>query len=606
MKAVIVDRQLSSDELAQVRSFDGTVFTTDQVYAADKGATVLSLSEEDSAKFVDKVWHHILDFPNSKVGSEFMAKISHENFYMWYCLRFRMYNQLKHDFLLYHTLKPALDESSSITLYSNADDAWQLFYDGSAAIETIKADQQNSGSSKQAKKAFMKRFVKRALGQAFKGSGFSKPKHIVLANNRHYQPMVDLRSLQSRKGNPYLEYLFDVAGDDICVLEYPIFPAQNDSIEAVNNVRTFDYGGDASVYRQDWIMIRGMMNPGFWIKYRNLKKQWNADLNAIKASCTDAMDQNILHRMQQWRSIGFLCLIYFITTSSWVKRKRKKILSVSAIGESNSEIRSMFEAFKRYDIPTVGIMHGAVHAANIHYSYAKEELKYKPFPDYYFVWGDFWKDQIQEFTGIAANRLIPTGQIRTDVIPKLLDKAKNNKSDRLSVVFASQPFRDMNMRVQAAKLVFAAIAKLPGDQIEFILKPHPAETSDAFFTEIADRVGLKGMIISRDRDLYEQLAECDVLMTCYSTVGAEAVYFGKAVITIDAEGRDLAGYAQEAIATAVRNSAELTAVLQQMLDNGVQVDLDAHARFITKYVHKINGRASERTLEALRAIENKQ
>jgi CDP-glycerol glycerophosphotransferase (TagB/SpsB family) len=193
------------------------------------------------------------------------------------------------------------------------------------------------------------------------------------------------------------------------------------------------------------------------------------------------------------------------------------------------------------------------------------------------------------------------GQVRTDIIPKLLEQNKTlklpfNYQSKKLVVFASQPQLDPKLRKQAALDVYKSVKQL--SDILLVVKLHPAEKNDfEYYRDIANEAGCNNYQIILNVDLYLLLSKTDVLITCFSTVGAEAVYFKKPLITLDHLDEDLLNYHQEGVALKATNDEELKKCLEKTLDPDYKLDQDAYRQYVKKYAYKIDGQVSNRILD---------
>jgi len=67
---------------------------------------------------------------------------------------------------------------------------------------------------------------------------------------------------------------------------------------------------------------------------------------------------------------------------------------------------TFIEACQEKDIQVVELQHGIIHSGHFGYSYPGSRTK-NTFPDYLFVWGDFWKESVEY--PIPNDRVIPVG-----------------------------------------------------------------------------------------------------------------------------------------------------------------------------------------------------
>jgi CDP-glycerol glycerophosphotransferase (TagB/SpsB family) len=199
--------------------------------------------------------------------------------------------------------------------------------------------------------------------------------------------------------------------------------------------------------------------------------------------------------------------------------------------------------------------------------------------------------------------VVSVGQIRTDIIPVLLQSEKLKKAvPENLILFASQPQRDPELRFQAAFDVFQAARELPKSKL--IVKLHPREYGDkAYYHAIATKAGCTNYILDATSDLYQLIASCNVLITCFSTVGTETVYFHKPLIILDHLNQDIMGYAAEGVAFQATNSDNLTRILTGILNGSLKIDRAKYDAFIQKYAYRIDGKVAERCIEAITSVK---
>jgi len=138
-------------------------------------------------------------------------------------------------------------------------------------------------------------------------------------------------------------------------------------------------------------------------------------------------------------------------------------------------------------------------------------------------------------------------------------------------------------------------------EIDLVVKLHPAEKNDfEYYHTIAKQTGCSNYQIVLDVDLYLLLSKTKILITCFSTVGSEAIYFNKPVISLDHLNEDLLNYHKEGIAFKAINGEELKDCINNILNGNLKVDLNAHQRFIEKYAYKIDGKVADRIIEKIK------
>ncbi|MCK5078526.1 MAG: CDP-glycerol glycerophosphotransferase family protein, partial [Bacteroidales bacterium] len=114
--------------------------------------------------------------------------------------------------------------------------------------------------------------------------------------------------------------------------------------------------------------------------------------------------------------------------------------------------------------------------------------------------------------------------------------------------------------------------------------------------------GLERIMITLSVDLYLLISVCDILITCFSTVGTETIYFGKPLIILDHLKQDIQNYHKEGVALQASNEKELENHIANILSGKTSIDKEAYERFISKYAFAIDGKASERAIGFIRGL----
>lgn len=272
--------------------------------------------------------------------------------------------------------------------------------------------------------------------------------------------------------------------------------------------------------------------------------------------------------------------------------KQAGIQKLLILDEYSPNQRCLVHAASILDIECIALQHGGMHDLHPGYIYGEEDSIHNIFPSQFLTWGasyskflkrNNWNSRIQE-----------VGHPRTDIINRL---KKNSKSDTVKIMFASQPHKDEAYTEHVAKLVFEAFAKI-GKKIEPFLRPHPLEHNLDKYQKWASEAGLADLNMEAREDLYVALANTDMVITAFSTVGQEAIYFNIPLITVDYLERDIASFEKEKVAVNAQNSSELEALINQRMDNS-EIDTDAYNTYINKYAHRIDGKVHDRILKIL-------
>jgi CDP-glycerol glycerophosphotransferase (TagB/SpsB family) len=300
------------------------------------------------------------------------------------------------------------------------------------------------------------------------------------------------------------------------------------------------------------------------------------------------------------KSSGFFLYRYFAARNFF---DHSEIKAVIAADENSPLTKSILDAAKFCGIKVIGLQHGTMHDLHPAYLYTENDRKNRVMPDLTLTWGRYWEEFLVEKGNYPKGSVASVGQIRTDIIPVLLS-VENQKQvgPTGKVVFASQPQRDPELRYQAAFDVFKAASKLPESRL--IVKLHPREFADSgYYSSIAKDAGCTNYVLDTTSDLYQLIAKCDVLITCFSTVGTETVYFHKPLIILDHLKQDIMGYAAEGVAFHATDSLSLTNILSGIFRGTLKIDRAKYDSFIQKYAYRIDGKVAERCIEAITKSE---
>jgi len=318
----------------------------------------------------------------------------------------------------------------------------------------------------------------------------------------------------------------------------------------------------------------------------------------LELSTVHRMTLEVFHSLD--KSSGFFLYRYFAARNFF---DRSGIKAVIAADENSPLTKSILDAAKFCGIKVIGLQHGTMHDLHPAYLYTVNDRKNRVMPDLTLTWGKYWEEFLIRKGNYPSDSVISVGQIRTDIIPVLLtaEKQKMAKPTDL-IVFASQPQRDPELRYQAAFDVFKAASKLPKSRL--IVKLHPREFADSeYYSAIAKAAECTNYVLDATSDLYQLIASCDVLITCFSTVGTETVYFHKPLVILDHLKQDIMGYAAEGVAFHATDAESLTSILSGIFSGTLKIDRERYNAFIQKYAYRIDGKVAERCIEAITSVD---
>ena len=197
-----------------------------------------------------------------------------------------------------------------------------------------------------------------------------------------------------------------------------------------------------------------------------------------------------------------------------------------------------------------------------------------------------------------------TGQPRFDEINKKKVKSKKQACKEFGldfnkkiVIFAAQPLKSGRVIKKATIEFIKTIEKIKNrDDFEFIIKLHPRMSKNDL-PEIQD----KNIKIIEDADIYSLLNCCDVLITCFSTVGLEAVFLGYPVISIEIGEESRLDYGKEKVGISLNKKGELENAINRILyNNNFKKNFQKNRkRFIENFAYKLDGRSTERIVSLI-------
>ncbi len=284
--------------------------------------------------------------------------------------------------------------------------------------------------------------------------------------------------------------------------------------------------------------------------------------------------------------------------------KIKGIKTFTCHHEHSYHHRSFVRGAKRAGVKTIGFQHGTIHLAHIHYMYNVNDKMYDPIPEHMITWGEHWRDILINHSIYKESNTHSLGQIRTDIIPHLLETKVNIKppinQSKMTVVLASQPGQ---IGVANRKKVGHDFLKLSKEyeQLNFVIKPHPREfDANEYYSEIANDLGTTNYQISKD-DLYLVLNISDLVITFNSTVASEAVYFKKPVVILNYDNNDNENYLRyEGAIFGAEEYGSLTNIIKNLVNGNLKVDNQVQDHFINQFSKVSYGKVCENYIEYIK------
>lgn len=541
-------------------------------------------------------------FGDTRIGDKTIGQLFNPgNLPLWHYQRFRIFFELRTAFMARSAVRFYHLQGRKVVAYCNHGLA--------RALSTMEEPPEILPAPSDAKPGlntgkvvgYFILFVTRIFLSLIRRPSLSDRRHAVVDRSLR-QLCREAQSLKPKADNYTLSNLLDALDDEFLIITETEPPKLRGKtmFRLSRHLWSFHGRGSKTIYGE-YILARGLLSPALYRQRREMSSLIAAAAGQLSIISSSAEQQLILNAFVRLMPTNRYFIIRFLAYQLFFSKSGIK--TITAIDENSPSTRCILDAARSQGAKTIGIQHGNIGNAQPAYLYTPTDREQKIMADYTLVWGSGWKDFLIREGNYPEDSLIVTGQLRTDTIPQLLKTPPAvpgiTSRDVPVALFASQPIPDPMMRYRAAYDVFSAFSKLKG--VELHVKLHPAEKNDAdYYRGIAGEAGCKLFRIVHDVDLYDYLAVSRLVITCYSTVGTEAIYFGRPLIILDHNRDDLLGYHASGVAWQATDAESLFKMVEGILNGDLKVDEEAYVRFISKSAYSIDGRVTQRTLSAIR------
>jgi len=564
------------------------------------------ITQEEKKKINYDTMKQVLAFGDKLIDGVAVAdRLKFDSSSLWYYHKFRAYFRLRNLKYEAHALREYAKQSDE-HIYYFTNDRLLAGMEFPKNVSIYGPEEKN-----RSKRNYLSLFnyftilLSRSILNLFSGRKFSKPEHIILDVTKR-QAFLDKETLKIKKGNYVLGYMIEQAGNDFLILDEAIQPKVTDGAKIkLSKDHLFGKGKYLNRYFGEPVLLKYFFSSALKKRRKELGNKLNAELQLIRSSCIGE-EKTLSEIYQSYHGATRFYLIKYLAYKKFFSRHAFK--TISSVDENSPAIRCILDAARINGISTIGLQHGNIHDLHPAYRYTKDDRSRNAYPDQNLVWGPYWKEFLTTKGNYRENRVAVCGQVRTDIIPGLLASpfekqyaVPEQKHHEKLIVFASQPQRDAVLRRQAAIDVIEAVRDTAG--VFLLIKLHPNERYDEeYYRKIATGHGLdqERFKIILELDLYLLISVCDILVTCFSTVGAETVYFNKPLIVLDHLKQDIQGYYREGVALRACNKDELKKHLTGLLSGKTVIDQTAYESYIERYAFAIDGKASERALDLIK------
>ncbi|MBK9358357.1 MAG: hypothetical protein IPN08_13365 [Bacteroidales bacterium] len=608
MEAILIFRQPDSDEIPVIE---------DKLCQPDYFAVISAglqysgklnhpgpLPESISQRANRELLKSILAFGDRMIGQQTVGQLlDMGSFPIWHYQRFRIYFRLKPLFVLRNAIDHYLNEADRVTVYCDAAHA-DLLQGTDNRIHFIPGPPEKKLKLNiRPLLGYLIYFKIKILLNILFPPDFTDKKHLLVDRSVR-QRCRHPETLRLKFDNYTLSNLLDKSGNDFLIVNEAEPPKLKGSGTFKLSAGQFaGLGRRSRSISGEYIMLRGLLSFSLYREKKKMITDLEFRIGLILSSELSGTEALIFNAFTALSATNSFFISRFLAYRRFFRKHR--FLTVAAIDENSPATRCILDAARSTGAKSIGIQHGNIGEAQPAYLYTEKDRTGNIMADLTLVWGEYWREFLIQKGNYPGNSIVITGQVRTDIIPQLRSNPAMLKEEFAATkplaVFASQPIPDPAIRRKAAADVFSAFSELPG--FELIVKLHPAEKDDVeYYREIAISAGCEDYRILYDVDLYSLLAASDLVITCYSTVGTEAVYFGKPLIIVDPLKEDLLGYHRSGIAWQALNEEDIRHFAEGVLYGLLKPDHAAMQLFIEKYAYRIDGQVCERTLSVIRGV----
>ena len=603
MHAALLYRTLTSSEIREVKAkAPGVIYHSPMIAPPldfDGSIQSFELHPDEKKRLAEEMFAHVLAFGdiiiNSKPVSQWLAFGRSSD---WFYHRFRIYFELRSLSYVVEEIRLLSARHPEVVVYH--DNNLLAHFQGLPANAKLRMN--GSASLKPRVRGVARyaiSFAYRAIEGFFQLRRSRTRRHIILYRPIQEHALLSLDGETIVRDSFLLGYMLSEAPDEFLLIGE--FNAPSAARPFKLRRRQFGRRPKGRCYLNgEHLLFRALLNPSVAKERKQIVRGIHEALNVIGDHIDDPYHKLIVRRLKSLDGARKYNILRKLAIQRFFRKRH--VLTATGTDENNSFTRAQLDAFKELGVRTIGIQHGIVGHLHPAYNFTKTDMRMMPIPDTTICWGEEWKRLLVEEGNYPEDSLIVCGQQRTDLIPVLKHQRKSEVISGLSdqrplLVFASQPQPDPLLRERAAHDVFEAAKLFP--QLQVVLKLHPRE-EDTFdyYKRIAHEAGVLDPVIVLDIDLYRLISVCDMLVTCFSTVGSEAIYFSKPLIVLDHLKQDLLGYVKHGVAFQASDAEELAKCIHRILINE-RVDPDNVERYISKFAYRIDGRARFRYLETI-------
>lgn len=243
-------------------------------------------------------------------------------------------------------------------------------------------------------------------------------------------------------------------------------------------------------------------------------------------------------------------------------------------------------------IKTFAMQHGII-VENSH-SYHLTTDNQLVVPKKTFLWGEKYKELLIENTPCyKEENLIVTGSIRGTERIKRENDNTHRSNGKLKVLFISQYMDELVY--PAGEILFHGVDRCK-NHVDLTIKLHPTDHRyQEFYEKNLKAKGIQGSI-TKDKDLYTLMEECDLLVSVHSTAVLEGAQRGIPSICIRTpKFDDVCGFIKDGISLGAEDGKELS----EHLNDFKQVFSEEYYNNLEKYIDRCFYNGKKRALDII-------
>jgi hypothetical protein len=607
MKAIVLHRPLSAGEIRELLSLPegGLSLFAHPGYTLPEELTHLpfryfEVSDEVKRAINTDASEWVLTFGDKVAGDSFVAALlQRETRNIWHYQKFRIYYELRQIYFLIREVESIASDHEAVLLFTHNGTFSQVnCLASNVEVRYLAGKKPGLNFSTLYKFGFVTfiRFI-RGIFQLRKAKRF---RHLIVNRPVNEQPMQSLEGKGLVRENYYLGYLLRKFPDRFLVIEEADHPKFRVAGSYPIQRRLLRPRKDLNQLNGDFVWLSGLIKTSVRKKIKTASKWLISSYPAIE-NVAESPQEKLIARVL--RSLHKTSVFYLAKSYAFEAFfTGKGFRSLSTVDENSPTIRVMLDAARKAGLKTFGLQHGVIHPLHMAYRFTEKDIVLNPFPDLTFSWGESWAECLFDFGHYPRQRVLLTGQPRTDIIPVLSGMKRSEVIGHLDdsrpvLVFATQPLKDEVLRRRISADLFSAAVRFPN--LQLLVKPHPRETDMDYYRNIAADAGIHDLQFVRDTDLYLLISICDLLVTASSTVGSETIYFHKPLAILDHLKLDEMGYDAAGVAFRATNADEMADIIRGVLDGKLKPDPGKYKAYIRQYAYKIDGQVADRIMQEI-------